>query len=62
MLTRRWTPSDRPTVTLKAEADSQAIARHRSIAITYDRYGHQMPGSEAEAAGLLDAYLREQTG
>ncbi len=30
---------------------------HSSIAITYDRYGHLMPGNEAEAAGLLDAYL-----
>ena len=30
---------------------------HSSVAITFDRYGHLMPGSEAEAAGLLDAYL-----
>jgi integrase len=30
---------------------------HSSIQITYDRYGHLMPGNEAEAAGLLDAYL-----
>jgi integrase len=28
-----------------------------SIAITYDRYGHLMPGNENEAAALLDAYL-----
>ena len=27
------------------------------MAITYDRYGHLMPGNEAEAAGMLDAYL-----
>jgi hypothetical protein len=28
-----------------------------------DRYGHLMPGSEEEAAGLLDAYLaRAQAG
>jgi hypothetical protein len=27
--------------------------------ITMDRYGHLMPGNEAEAAGLLDAYLEE---
>lgn len=33
---------------------------HASIAITLDRYGHLMPGSEAEAAGLLDAYLSAQ--
>jgi hypothetical protein len=30
---------------------------HANIAITYDRYGHLMPGNEAEAAALLDAYL-----
>ncbi len=34
---------------------------HSSIQITYDRYGHLMPGNEAEAAGLLDAYL-ERSG
>ncbi len=33
---------------------------HTKIAITLDRYGHLMPGSEAEAAGLLDAYLTAQ--
>jgi integrase len=31
---------------------------HANISITLDRYGHLMPGSEAEAATLLDAYLR----
>jgi integrase len=30
---------------------------HASISITLDLYGHLMPGSEDEAAGLLDAYL-----
>jgi integrase len=35
---------------------------HASIAITYDRYGHLMPGNEAEAATLLDAYLKRATG
>jgi integrase len=30
---------------------------HSTITITLDRYGHLMPGNEAEAAGLLDAYL-----
>lgn len=30
---------------------------HASITITYDRYGHLMPGNENEAAALLDAYL-----
>lgn len=27
------------------------------MTITYDRYGHLMPGNENEAATLLDAYL-----
>ena len=30
---------------------------HANIAITLDRYGHLMPGSEDEAAALLDGYL-----
>ncbi|CAN5131264.1 site-specific integrase [soil metagenome] len=30
---------------------------HSSIQITFDTYGHLMPGNEEEAAGLLDAYL-----
>ena len=30
---------------------------HSSVTITYDRYGHLMPGNEDEPAALLDAYL-----
>lgn len=30
---------------------------HGSIQITYDRYGHLMPGNEAEALLLMDAYM-----
>jgi len=30
---------------------------HASVVITLDRYGHLMPGNEAYAATLLDAYL-----
>jgi integrase len=30
---------------------------HASVTITLDRYGHLFPGSEKEAAGLLDSYL-----
>jgi integrase len=33
---------------------------HSKIAITLDRYGHLMPGSEEEAAALLDTYLSAQ--
>jgi integrase len=31
---------------------------HANISITLDRYGHLMPGNEAEAATMLDAYLQ----
>src|SRR5829696_5122360 len=30
---------------------------HASITITLDRYGHLMPGSEGEAAKMLEGYL-----
>jgi integrase len=30
---------------------------HSSVTITYDRYGHLMPGNVDEAVALLDAYL-----
>jgi hypothetical protein len=30
---------------------------HANISITLGRYGHLMPGNEAEAAKLLDDYL-----
>ncbi len=33
---------------------------HASITITLDRYGHLMPGNEAEAADLLDAYIARE--
>jgi integrase len=38
----------------------QTFMGHANISITLDRYGHLMPGSEDEAAGLLDAYLDAQ--
>lgn len=34
---------------------------HASVAITFDRHGHLMPGNEAEAAALLDATWSERT-
>jgi integrase len=33
---------------------------HATISITLERYRHLMPGSEEEAAGLLDDYLATQ--
>jgi hypothetical protein len=37
----------------------QTFMGHSSITVTLDRYGHLFPGSEEEAAVLLDAYLAE---
>jgi len=34
---------------------------HSSVTITYDRYGHLMPGNTEEAAALLDSYLERAT-
>jgi integrase len=33
---------------------------HSSVTITFDRYGHLMPGNESEAAELLDTYLARE--
>jgi len=35
---------------------------HSSIKVTFDLYGHLMPGTEAEAAALLDGFLDRRTG
>ena len=35
---------------------------HANISITLDRYGHLMPGNEAEARALLGAYLDREGG
>ncbi len=48
---------------IAAGVNAKALATymgHAKIGITLDRYGHLMPGSEAEAAGLLDTYLASQ--
>ena len=45
---------------IAAGANAKTISTymgHASINITLDLYGHLMPGNEAEAADLLDAYL-----
>ena len=39
----------------------QAYMGHASITVTLDRYGHLLPGAEAEAAGLLGAYLERES-
>jgi integrase len=37
----------------------QTFMGHSSITVTLDRYGHLFPGSEQQAADLLDAYLAD---
>lgn len=34
---------------------------HASVMVTFDLYGHLMPGNENEAVGLLDAFLARRT-
>jgi integrase len=45
---------------IAARVNAKALSTymgHASVTITLDRYGHLMPGSEGEAAGLLDEFL-----
>jgi hypothetical protein len=43
-----------------AQKSASTYMGHANISITLDRYGPLMPGSEDEAAGLLDTYLAAQ--
>jgi integrase len=50
---------------IAANVNAKALSTymgHASVTITYDRYGHLMPGNENEAAALLDDYLARATG
>lgn len=45
---------------IAADVNAKALSRwmgHANIGVTFDLYGHLMPGSEAEGAARLDAYL-----
>jgi integrase len=69
---RAWRRADLDSITLHearhtfaslmiaAGVNAKALSAymgHASVTITYDRYGHLMPGNESEAAAHLDAYL-----
>jgi integrase len=48
------------SILIAAGLNAKAITAymgHSSITITYDRYGHLMPGSEDEARAQLDAFM-----
>lgn len=50
---------------IAAGANAKTISTlmgHASITITFDRYGHLMPGGEDEAAKLLDRFLDNPNG
>lgn len=50
---------------IAAGANAKALSvvlGHASIEITFDRYGHLMPGGEGEVGRLLDAYLTSPPG
>jgi hypothetical protein len=38
-------------------AKALSVFMGHSIKVTFDLYGHLMPGTEAEAAALLDTFL-----
>jgi integrase len=74
---KRWTEQGHDRLTLHdarhtyaslmiaAGVNAKALSTfmgHANIGITLDLYGHMMPGSEAEAATLLDAYLAREVG
>jgi integrase len=74
---KRWTEQGHDRLTLHdarhtyaslmiaAGVNAKALSTfmgHANIAITLDLYGHLMPGSQAEAATLLDAYLARVVG
>ena len=42
---------------MQASGDHPALQAKRTQS-TFDRYGHLMPGNEAETRELLNAYLR----
>jgi len=63
-LTRHGCRHSFASFVIAAGVNAEALStymRHSSVAITPDRYGHLMPGNEAEAADLLDVYLASGT-
>jgi integrase len=53
------------SVCIAAGVNAKALSEylgHGSIALTFDRYGHLMPGNANEAVSLVDAYLSRGRG
>lgn len=52
------------SIFIAADVNAKALSTylgHASIQITLDRYGHLMPGNEAESVDLVDAYLERSS-
>lgn len=48
------------SIAIAAGVNAKALTSymgHASVQVSFDRYGHLMPGNEQEAAGLLDVHL-----
>jgi integrase len=75
--TKAWTAAELTPITLHelrhscasifiaAGVNAKALSSylgHASVTITYDRYGHLMPGSEDEAVRLVDDYIERTIG
>jgi hypothetical protein len=52
------TPEQTRRFTREIKLVSGKFMGHASITITIDRYGHLLPGGEADAIALLDTYHR----
>jgi hypothetical protein len=52
-----WKRAGLEPIRLHEACHTFASIRHASIEATFDLYGKLMPGSEAEAAALVDSYL-----
>jgi integrase len=53
------------TIAIAAGLNAKTLSTymgHATIAITLDRYGHLLPGNEAQAGALIDAYLDAHDG
>ncbi len=53
------------SILIAAGVNARAITAymgHASIQITFDLYGHLMPGNEREAVALIDAFLGRESG
>jgi integrase len=72
-----WKEAELPTLTMHtarhtfasmmiaAGVNAKALSTymgHANIAVTFDLYGHLMPGAESEAAELFDTYLAREAG